>query len=68
MVRSCRPYTYHDVTYPLGDHIFGLIPLLASCLNGGGGTSDGVDDPRLQVDMDQRVCVSDDFLSACTHI
>lgn len=34
--------------------MFGLIPLLASCLNGAGGTSDGVDDPRKQVDMNQQ--------------
>jgi ribonuclease Z len=49
------------VTDLIGDHIFGLIPLLASCLNGAGGTSDGVDDPRTQVDMDQQVFVSDVF-------
>ena len=48
--------------HPLGDHIFGLIPLLASCLNGAGGTSEAIDDPRLQVDMNQRVCLSDVFL------
>lgn len=39
--------------------MFGLIPLLASCLNGAGGTSDGVDDPRKQVDMNQQVCLPD---------
>ena len=43
----------------VGDHIFGLIPLLAGCLNGMGGTSDGVDDPRIQVDTAQPVCASD---------
>lgn len=31
-----------------GDHIFGVKPLLASCLNGAGGTIDGTEDPRTQ--------------------
>ena len=31
-----------------GDHIFGLLPLLASRLNGAGGTVEGVEDPRIQ--------------------
>ncbi|KAG6911238.1 hypothetical protein DXG01_003105 [Tephrocybe rancida] len=38
-----------------GDHIFGLIPLLASCLNGAGGTADGADDPRARIDIEQPV-------------
>jgi hypothetical protein len=33
-----------------GDHIFGLLPLMASCLNGAGGTVDWVEDPRLGTD------------------
>ncbi|KAG6854870.1 hypothetical protein C0991_012060 [Blastosporella zonata] len=41
------------ITHTHGDHIFGLIPLLASVLNGAGGTADGVDDPRARVDMEQ---------------
>ena len=36
----------------LGDHIFGLIPLLSSCLNGAGGIVDEADDPRAQVQAD----------------
>jgi len=32
----------------LGDHIFGICPLLASCLNGAGGTAEGTEDPRMQ--------------------
>ena len=31
-----------------GDHIFGILPLLASRLNGAGGIAEGVDDPRAQ--------------------
>lgn len=31
-----------------GDHIFGIAPLLASCLNGAGGTANGYEDPRSQ--------------------
>ncbi|TCD63957.1 hypothetical protein EIP91_004726 [Steccherinum ochraceum] len=36
------------ITHTHGDHIFGLLPLLASRLNGAGGMADGVEDPRLQ--------------------
>ncbi|KAI0796326.1 beta-lactamase-like protein [Irpex lacteus] len=36
------------ITHTHGDHIFGLLPLLASRLNGAGGTADGVEDPRTQ--------------------
>lgn len=35
---------------PVGDHIFGLIPLLASMMNGAGGTTEGTEDPRSEVD------------------
>ena len=38
-----------------GDHIFGLLPLLASRLNGAGGTADSVDDPRAHENNDQKV-------------
>jgi hypothetical protein len=38
-----------------GDHIFGLLALLASRLNGAGGTVDGVDDPRAHESKDQKV-------------
>jgi ribonuclease Z len=38
-----------------GDHIFGLLPLLASRLNGAGGTVDDVDDPRAHESKDQKV-------------
>ncbi|KAK7696192.1 hypothetical protein QCA50_000843 [Cerrena zonata] len=37
------------ITHTHGDHIFGLLPLLASRLNGSGGTAEGVEDPRLHV-------------------
>ncbi|KAE9410181.1 Metallo-hydrolase/oxidoreductase [Gymnopus androsaceus JB14] len=40
------------ITHTHGDHIFGLIPLLAGCLNGNGGTADGVEDPRTEIDLD----------------
>ncbi|EGN93021.1 hypothetical protein SERLA73DRAFT_156605 [Serpula lacrymans var. lacrymans S7.3] len=37
------------ITHTHGDHIFGLLPLLASRLNGAGGVAEGVDDPRAQL-------------------
>ncbi|KAG1752637.1 beta-lactamase-like protein [Suillus paluster] len=44
------------ITHTHGDHIFGLLPLLASMLNGAGGTADGVEDPRTHMvqDSDNR--------------
>ncbi|GLB33960.1 putative metallo-beta-lactamase [Lyophyllum shimeji] len=41
------------ITHTHGDHIFGLIPLLASCMNGAGGTVDSTEDPRTHISMDQ---------------
>jgi ribonuclease Z len=38
-----------------GDHVFGLLPLLASRLNGAGGTAEGIEDPRIQDIGDQEV-------------
>ncbi|KAK0453467.1 beta-lactamase-like protein [Armillaria borealis] len=43
------------ITHTHGDHIFGLLPLLASCLNGAGGQIEGADDPRTQLDIQQSV-------------
>ncbi|KIJ70108.1 hypothetical protein HYDPIDRAFT_23251 [Hydnomerulius pinastri MD-312] len=37
------------ITHTHGDHIFGLLPLMASLLNGAGGTIEDVEDPRARV-------------------
>ncbi|KDR83880.1 hypothetical protein GALMADRAFT_55702 [Galerina marginata CBS 339.88] len=44
------------ITHTHGDHIFGLIPLMASLLNGSGGIAEGGEDPRLNIDTDTAVC------------
>ncbi|KAL5531371.1 hypothetical protein ACEPAG_4248 [Sanghuangporus baumii] len=36
------------ITHTHGDHIFGIAPLMAGCMNGGGGMIEGIADPRLQ--------------------
>ncbi|KZT24505.1 Metallo-hydrolase/oxidoreductase [Neolentinus lepideus HHB14362 ss-1] len=36
------------ITHTHGDHIFGLLPLMASSMNGAGGTVEGVEDARTQ--------------------
>ncbi|CCM01765.1 uncharacterized protein FIBRA_03831 [Fibroporia radiculosa] len=41
------------ITHTHGDHIFGLIPLLASRLNGAGGMVNNADDTRLRSDAIQ---------------
>ncbi|KAJ7129505.1 beta-lactamase-like protein [Mycena epipterygia] len=39
------------ITHTHGDHIFGLVPLLAGLLNGAGGASDEAEDPRAHIDV-----------------
>lgn len=48
------PFFYND-DYITGDHIFGLIPLMAHLLNGAGGIAEG-EDPRLNLDLSSPVC------------
>ncbi|OCH88321.1 Metallo-hydrolase/oxidoreductase [Obba rivulosa] len=40
----------HVLILDVGDHIFGLLPVLAGRLNGAGGMADASEDPRLQLD------------------
>ncbi|KAF9247350.1 beta-lactamase-like protein [Melanogaster broomeanus] len=40
------------ITHTHGDHIFGLLPLMASLANGAGGTIDDVEDPRARPPVD----------------
>ncbi|KAF8913780.1 Metallo-hydrolase oxidoreductase [Gymnopilus junonius] len=40
------------ITHTHGDHIFGVIPLMASLLNGAGGVTEGSEDPRLNVETE----------------
>ncbi|KAK7054211.1 Metallo-hydrolase oxidoreductase [Favolaschia claudopus] len=43
------------ITHTHGDHIFGLLPLMASMLNGAGGAADGAEDPREHIDVNNPV-------------
>ena len=47
----------------LGDHIGGLLCLLASAMNGDGGTVPGVEDPRIRSAQTKRV-----FLKEFYHL
>jgi hypothetical protein len=44
-----------------GDHIFGLVPLMASLLNGAGGVTEGGEDPRLNLNTETAVCLPPSF-------
>ncbi|KAJ7498757.1 beta-lactamase-like protein [Mycena latifolia] len=43
------------ITHTHGDHIFGLVPLLAGILNGAGGAADGAEEPRAHIDVSNPV-------------
>lgn len=49
----------------LGDHIFGLCPLLASCMNGAGGTAEGTEDSRMQT---KSTCLPVSFIFYENHV
>jgi hypothetical protein len=51
----CQTSPFHDIQVEwctAGDHIFGLLALMASRLNGAGGTAAGVEDPRTQINAE----------------
>ncbi len=50
-------YLFKNICFT-GDHIFGLIPLMAHLLNGAGGIAEG-EDARLHVDLTSPVCLCD---------
>jgi ribonuclease Z len=52
---SLAQFLFESYACRVGDHIFGLLPLLASRLNGAGGTAGGVEDPRTCMVADQEV-------------
>ena len=60
---------YSLIVCGLGDHIFGLAPLMAGCMNGAGGMVDGVADPRNVTPNPEPVMVSFKFKMnhACTQ-
>jgi len=43
------------VTHTHGDHLFGIGPLLAGCLNGMGGMVEGIEDKRLRAEAIQEL-------------
>jgi hypothetical protein len=46
---------YPQTLITAGDHIFGLLPLLAGVLNGAGGAADDAEDPREHIDVNNPV-------------
>ena len=56
MVRVCtRLVAEIGAIEHTGDHIFGLMPLMASIANGAGGMVEDIEDPRAQSNVDVEV-------------
>lgn len=58
MVRLCTRLAAGVDFQHIGDHIFGLLPLMASIANGAGGTAEDIEDPRAQSNVDVEVGLS----------
>ena len=64
---ACVDTTEDTLGFFTGDHIFGIGPLLAGCLNGLGGMIEGVDDKRTKAAALQNIEVSSIALPYFVH-
>lgn len=56
-LHCCKGFENDMCNFSEGDHIFGLVPLMAARLNGAGGMVDGADESRLEQAEGKEVCI-----------